>query len=190
MALPQLQRPDRELAIRYARRLFLEGERVDMNTLADALGIGRTTLYRWVGDREQLMGIVLAGFADTGFEMAAERAGGRGLNRALDRIRKFLEIVTTFEPLRGFAEREQQFALRVLLDRDGPIAEELRVGFGRALSDHVHQADAIDPDTIDIMAQLATALIWAPVVVGQEPAIERTVELTRSLLQVRLQNKS
>src|SRR3712207_720182 len=90
--LPRLQRPNRELAMRYARRLFVDGARVDMHTLADALGIGRTTLYRWVGDREQLIGAVLARMAGAAFEQAAERARGRGLERALDRIRNFMWI--------------------------------------------------------------------------------------------------
>lgn len=163
---------------------------MDMNTLADALGIGRTTLYRWVGDREQLMGIVLASIADIAFGMAEDEAAGRGLNRSLDRIRRFLVIATSFEPLRAFAEREPLFALRVLLDLNGPIAEELRLGIRKALADHVPGADAVDAETVDVMVQLATALEWAPFVIGQEPAIDRAVELMRSVLQTRLQIKS
>lgn len=185
-ALPRLQRPDRDLALRYARRLFLQGERVDMNTLAEALGIGRTTLYRWVGDREHLVAATLAGMAEAAFQTAAESARGRGLNRALDRIRNFMRITSEFEPLRSFAEREPQFALRVLLDPEGPIAAELRTGFGRALADHVAGGDAVHPDTIDIMVQLATALEWAPITIGQEPAIDHAIELMRSMLETRL----
>jgi hypothetical protein len=96
-----------------------------------------------------------------------------------------MRITSTFAPLRGFAEREPQFALRILLDPQGPVADELRAGFARALSDHAPDPEAIDDDTIDIMVQLATALEWAPISVGEEPAIDRAVELMRSLLQMR-----
>ena len=53
-------------ALREGRRRFLAGQRVDMSELATALGISRATLYRWVGDREQLLGEILWSFAEAG----------------------------------------------------------------------------------------------------------------------------
>ena len=55
------RRPTRDDAIALARDRFLGGERVEMGALAAELGIGRTTLYRWVGEREDLIEEVLAG---------------------------------------------------------------------------------------------------------------------------------
>ena len=46
-------------AVRLARVTFERNERVDMNTLASELGIGRATLYRWVDTREDLLDRVL-----------------------------------------------------------------------------------------------------------------------------------
>src|SRR5262245_27507707 len=53
-------------ALRAARRRFLRGQRLDMNELARDLGIGRATLYRWVGGRDQLLGEALWSLAEQG----------------------------------------------------------------------------------------------------------------------------
>ena len=179
--LPRLERPTREHALRFARILFERGERVDMQTLASALGVGRTTLYRWVGDREQLIGDVLAGLASTTFDMVTERATGRGLDRALDVIGRFMEQTSSWEPLRSFAQREPGPALRILLAEEGAVADCLRAGFGRALRENLDQP--VDDEVVDIVVQLATAMEWAPIVIGEPPAIERAVALTRTLLE-------
>ena len=47
-----LRRPDPEVALEYATRIFVSGERLDMQTLAAALGVGRTTLARHCGEAQ------------------------------------------------------------------------------------------------------------------------------------------
>ncbi|MFC7655854.1 hypothetical protein ACFQV8_04290 [Pseudonocardia benzenivorans] len=51
-------------AVRLARRAFVAGERIDLNRLSAELGVDRTTLFRWVGNRDQLIGTVLISLAD------------------------------------------------------------------------------------------------------------------------------
>src|SRR5689334_17008829 len=43
-----------------ATTCYLRGEPLDMSALAAQLGIGRATLYRWVGNREELLARVIA----------------------------------------------------------------------------------------------------------------------------------
>jgi AcrR family transcriptional regulator len=182
-SLPRLQRPTREHAIDYARTLFLKEERVDMHILSEALGIGRTTLYRWVGDREQLIGELLAELVDRGWDYAIEHAQGEGRERAMHAGRLFMEITANFAPVRHFTEREPQLALRVLLASDGLVAERIRAGFLRAFAVHDPDAANINPELVDIAVQAGTALEWAPIAIGGEPAIERASRLVRSLFQ-------
>ena len=63
-AEPIFRRPTAEDALALARDQFLAGERVEMGALAEQLGINRTTLYRWVGEREQLMGTLFSALID------------------------------------------------------------------------------------------------------------------------------
>src|SRR5436305_12388223 len=68
---------------------YLRGRRVDVSAMAGELGIGRTTIYRWFGTREQLVGTVVALAAEdvlTGIEAAAK---GRGAGRLLEIFDRF-----------------------------------------------------------------------------------------------------
>ena len=51
----------RRAAIDAATRIYLDGGSLDMSALAEDLGVGRTTLYRWVGNREDLLAAALLG---------------------------------------------------------------------------------------------------------------------------------
>ena len=178
----RFQRPKRQDAIELARELFLRGERVDMNTVCASLGIGRTTLYRWVGDRERLLGEVLAELTDVAWDQVIREADGKGQERAFDAGRRFMELTANYPPLREFVEREPNLALRVLLAPDGPVAARIRAGFRRAFEDNGVEAD---PELIEIAVEAGTALEWAPIAIGGEPAIGRASILIRGLFESR-----
>lgn len=182
--VPHVERPSRAHVLEYARRLFVHGERVDMGTVADGLGIGRSTLYRWMGDRDQLLGEVLAELSEYTWAQVTERAGGSGVDRGLEIIRLFMEVTSSFEPLTRFAQREPAAALRVLMSPDGAVACNLRAGFRRALDENLsRELTPVDAEMVDIMVQLATALEWSPIVIGEQPAIDRAVQLMRGLVE-------
>jgi AcrR family transcriptional regulator len=155
-----------------------------MKTLTQMLGVGRATLYRWVGDREQLLSAVLAQLTDETWELAAREASGRGVERASGTIRRFMEMTAGFPPLRKFAQREPELALRVLMSHGGVVAERLRLGVSRAIAKDVpHGLGAPDSDIVDVMVQIGTALEWTPIVIGEEPEIDRAIELMRTILR-------
>ncbi|HEY7508691.1 MAG TPA: TetR/AcrR family transcriptional regulator, partial [Vicinamibacteria bacterium] len=66
----------REDVIRAATRNYLRGQRVDVQGIAADLGLGRSTVYRWFGSREELIGEVLV--AAAGPLLDAARSGARG----------------------------------------------------------------------------------------------------------------
>ena len=174
-------RPTRADALELAQEMFLRGERLDMGTLSARLGIGRTTLYRWVGDRESLIGEALAELTELTWDQVARDARGSGPERAIHTGRRFMELTAGFPPLREFAEREPQLALRVLLAPDGAVQAQIRAGFQRALEESVPAGEEISPELVDIAVQVGTALEWAPIAIGAEPEIERAGRLIRSL---------
>jgi AcrR family transcriptional regulator len=66
----------REDVLALAMRRYLHGRRVDVQAIAGELGLGRTTIYRWFGSRDELIGEVLVCAAEPLLEHA--RAGARG----------------------------------------------------------------------------------------------------------------
>ena len=118
------RRPTADDAIRLAREQFLAGERIEMGALAEQLGINRTTLYRWVGEREQLMGTLISSLIDEWLEQVRPTVTSTGVDGVLEIIRRFLELAAGYEPLTAFTRREPPLALRVLTDRDGAVTRK------------------------------------------------------------------
>src|SRR3982751_3376793 len=67
--------PDAERAFLAARRRFLADERIDMSALAAKLGVDRTSLFRWVGNRDALLSEVLWSLAVPTLEQAEAATG-------------------------------------------------------------------------------------------------------------------
>jgi AcrR family transcriptional regulator len=182
---PLFRRPTREDALELARATFLDGERVDMQHLASQLGVSRVTVFRWVGSREQLLEQVLEDLTIRFVADARGDAAGNGEDRVLDFVRRVMTTTVQIEPVRRFVDHEPQLALRLLLGEHGAVHQRLAEGLQNVL------ADAGLPATnntqlktfVDVLVQVGTALEWATLTIGDEPQIERTVEIGRALLQ-------
>lgn len=151
-----------------------------MQALAADLGVGRTTLYRWVGSRERLIGEILGDLTDLGWDAAVARAQGDGIERSLSAIRWFMAMTADFPPLRLFARREPEVALRVLMSRRGVVAERLMEGVRRSIE--LGGSAEPDPELVDVIVQIGTTLEWANVATGEEADIERAISAIGLLL--------
>lgn len=100
-------------AVRAATRTYLRGEPLDMSALASELGIGRATLYRWVGNREELLSVVLAEGTERTFRAAIKDAEGEGLPLLLDCMRRFMNGVVDTPALKALTQREPLLFLRL-----------------------------------------------------------------------------
>src|SRR5690349_17972746 len=119
------RRPSREDVLALATDRFLHRQRIDLRGLSQDLGVGRTTLYRWFGDREQLLGEVVGDLNEQAWQaVRAERPepGMRGLLGAVDR---FAEVTTSFGPALHFVRTEPGMAMRVLMDPDGRVRSDM-----------------------------------------------------------------
>jgi AcrR family transcriptional regulator len=101
-----------------AREVYLSGNRLEMRDLADRLGVGRTTLYRWCGDREQLLTDVIWSVTEDLIRAYEEQTLDlRGRDRLRQGIRLFMEFVAQDPALRALFANETHFALRLMTVR-------------------------------------------------------------------------
>src|SRR5665647_2760874 len=118
--LPMPSDPARRRALDAATRVYLAREALDMSALASTLGVGRATLYRWVGNRDDLLGAVLGEATERTYREAIAREQADGnlqvttspevLARALVRICD----VHLYAPLLGGDEPEIETALELV----------------------------------------------------------------------------
>jgi AcrR family transcriptional regulator len=181
---PLFERPTREHALRLADATFGRGERVDMLTLAAQLGVGRSTLYRWVGDRERLLGDLVASNGQATWERAIAKSRGTGADRAFDAIRIFVEQTSSFAPLRSFAEREPAMALRVLMAPRGAVSARITDGIGLVLTEAtgVRITDELR-SAIELTGSVAAAFQWSLIAAGLDIDTARVLQTMRALIE-------
>jgi AcrR family transcriptional regulator len=107
-----------------AARWIFEGRRVDMQGLADELGVSRVTLFRRVGSREELISQALWRLTERMLELAvarweAERPEGE--LHTPGTIRHINAMVAGSKGLRRLLDDEPALTMRVLTDPRGRV---------------------------------------------------------------------
>ncbi len=98
-----------------AAAAFAAGERLDMRSLARHAGVGRATLYRRAGNREQLLDAVIWWRAR---QLLVRQVQGTaslaGVTRIAAVLSGVLRAVERDRPLRAFLAADPEAALRIL----------------------------------------------------------------------------
>jgi AcrR family transcriptional regulator len=181
--LPVFRRARPQDALDVATATFQRDERVDMGALAAHLDISRATLYRWFGSRDQLIERLLVQLAGEFGEAARANTEGKGDERVIDFARRLMTTTVDYRPLRTFVEREPQLALRLLISARGAVhASVLEQLLAVVAETHsLEEAKALEPH-LSMVTQVGATLQWATLAVGDEPGIERAVDIVRGLL--------
>lgn len=174
-------RPTPADALELGRRMFLRHERVDLRRIAHELGVGRTTLYRWVGDREQLLGEIVGELNEQAWQASRREADGDGLLGLNDAVDRFAALTTGFSPAVHFARTEPGMAIRVLMDPDGRVRRDMVARIDGELAAHAAPG-SYPPETADVLVELSIALVWTPIAIGREPDLDRLRHLLAVLV--------
>ncbi len=176
--------------LRVARRRFIDGRRVDMSELAGDLRISRATLYRWVGDRERLLGEIIWSFADGGLTesrtYADASAGDKGADWVVRFCSRFMEITAAFEPIRRFLEAEPDVAMRVLTSKHG-VPEGRLMNTLRGVLEEKAAAGELKlrlnaGDLAYVIVRISESFIWREFISGEEPDLAKAADVIRVLL--------
>ena len=179
----------REDVLDVALRLYLHGERVDVQAIAAQLGLGRTTIYRWFVSREGLVGETVARAAEPLFDEAragATGAGGAALLDTFDRINRALAAAPA---LRSFLELERD-ALRILTSSGGivhrrAVAKIQDFVEAEVRDDTFHPP--VEPSTLAYaIVRLAEAFLFSDTTAAMRGDVDRLREIEAALLGVDL----
>jgi AcrR family transcriptional regulator len=169
-----------------ARKHWLAGERLDIGKLAAELGVGRATVFRWVGSRENLYAEICSALFTRELAHAREAARGAGIARLVDTLERLLRSLASAEPLRGFVAADPEFALRVLTSRASPVQYRCTVAI-RELLDELASAGAMTPalptdELAYIIVRITESFLYRDVLTGAESDIEAAIRAIRILL--------
>jgi AcrR family transcriptional regulator len=167
---------------------YLRGERVDVLALAGDLGVGRTTIYRWFGSREQLLGQVVARAAETVLERVRAETKGSGGPLLLDIFDRFNRALADAPALRAFLEQERDTALRIINSSGGVVTPRMVERIGEIIQEQVSSGAYRAPVEIETLAyaivRLAEAFIFNDAAAGIRGDVDRLRDVEAAMLGV------
>lgn len=174
--------------MRLARRRFLRGEGLDVQSLADELRVSRATAYRWAGNADVLVGRVIAALAEETFLRSAREACGESYDRIVDMYRRGTRYVATSKPYRRWIAREDpDVVLRIVASKHHPPQattmrlweETLRVAAQEGVVDL-----PLDAHTMAYaIVRLSESFLYADLIAGEEPDVDSAVETFKLLVR-------
>lgn len=165
-----------------ARKKWLAGERLDVGKLAAELGVGRATVFRWVGTRENLYGEICSHLFARVLERAQADARGSGLHKVLDTLERLLRALASAAPLQRFVAEDPEFAMRVLTSRESPVQFRSTEAV-RQMLEELDTRLALPPRELAyIIVRVTESFLYRDVLTGDAADIEAAIRAIRVLL--------
>lgn len=161
-----------------ARETFIEGARIDMGRLAARLGVDRTSLFRWVGNRDALLSEVLWSLAVPTLDQAdAATRGVHGAERVTGVLTHFVRDLITASYFRAFLQREPARALRLLTTKESEIQRRyvasVEVLVRQELGDQPFGRSVSAQDLAYLLVRISESFTYADLINGDVPSAER-----------------
>jgi AcrR family transcriptional regulator len=183
----------REQVLDAATQRYLRGQRVDVQAIAAELGLGRTTIYRWFGSREELIGDVLVSVTRPLLAEAGAGARGRGADKLLDTFDRFNRALVEAPALRRFVEQERDAAVRIITSGSGNVQPRNVAMITEVIEDEVRAGryePPVEPDTLGYaVVRLAEAFIFNDAATEMRGNVERLREVEAALLGIRSKSR-
>ena len=172
-----------------AARWIQAGRRLDLQGLAEELGISRATLFRQAGTRDLLLGEALWLQTHRMLRAAARRAETQrsaGELRGVLVARQMNALVSRSSALRTLLDDEPALTMRVLTDPTGPVQPRVV----RFVENVLHRdiADGYQPviapaDLAYALVRLGESFLYADVLADRHPDVEAADRLQQALLR-------
>ena len=166
---------------------YLHGHRIDVQALAAELGLGRTTIYRWFGSRERLVGEVLVLAAAPILDNARAKAAGSGAEALLDTFDRINRELAAAPALRAFLEYERD-ALRIITSSSGVVQPSMVAKVTSCIEDEVRRGTfvpAVEPDVLAYaIVRLAEAFLYNDTMTGIRGEVDRLRQVEAVLLGI------
>ena len=176
-------RPTATDAFRLARRRWLAGERVDMSAMAGELDVNRVTLYRWIGSRETLLVDIVWGLAEQTLAHVSGEVRGRGPERVVAIITRFVEVVISNPGMQRWLADEGELAMRLLTRSDRGFQPRLIDWVEALLEREEVDLDADRREVAYVIVRVIESYTYLDLILGERPDARRAEPILRLLLR-------
>ncbi len=176
-------------ALSAALRDFVRVGDLDLRRLADTLAVGRSTLYRVVGNRDLLLGDVLWELSRRSLVLSMNDARSQGLS-GLDLLMSgstaFGHRIREFRPLEQLLRSDPTTAFRVLFTPAGRVHERMVAWWTAAFSSAA--ADGQLESSLDIAklayvhVRIGESMLYSDLLAGREVDLELSEAIQRAVI--------
>lgn len=160
-----------------ARRTFLAGARVDMNDLAATLGVDRTSLFRWLGNRDALLSEVLWSLAEPTLTRIERSTDAVGAARITTVLGDFVATLIEAPYFQGFLSKEPARALRILTTKESQVQQRYLAVVEAMLTAETEAGrmrfDLSVHDLAYLLVRISESFTYADLITGEQPSAER-----------------
>jgi AcrR family transcriptional regulator len=171
-----------------ATQRYLRGRRVDVHEIATELGLGRTTIYRWFGSRDALIGEVIWRAAQPLLVEARKASGGGGGTALLETFDRFNRALAEAPALRRFVEHEREAAVRVIVSGSGTVQPRIVSMITELIAAEISAGryrPPVEPATLGYaVVRLAEAFLFNDAAAGLRGDVDRLRQVQAALLGV------
>jgi AcrR family transcriptional regulator len=173
-----------------AARWITDGRRLDMQGLADELGVSRATLFRHVGGREELLSKALWAITQRTLAIASarweserppEELHSAGTGRYLN------ALVSQSKGLRRLLDDEPALALRVLTDPRGRVQAGIVTYIEALLRRDIAEfglIPLIEPNALAYaLVRMGESFLYADVLAARQPDVVTADRLQQALME-------
>jgi AcrR family transcriptional regulator len=191
--------PSADEIVRAAAHWIDRGIRLDTRTFAHELGISRSTLFRRVGNREELLGDALYYLADRTMAAATrawERAEGDAVRnaagelRCLAIMRDYRSAIAGNKGFRHFLDDEPTVAIRVLTDPHGRVQPRVMAAHIELLGRDVEAGGFVPAVSLESLCyaivRLGEAFLYSDVLASRAPDLDAASTLLAALVEGRV----
>jgi len=145
-------------------------ERLDMARLSAELGVDRTTLFRWVGNRDQLLVEVIWSVAEPLFRECVTTAHGSGASYVSRVLGRWVSGAHRAPEFRAVVARDPERALRLLASRNGELHRRMVVAVEKLLRQERAAGALPHPvapgELADLLVRTTNSHVWTDLVTG------------------------
>ena len=191
--------PTADEIVRVAAHWIDRGIRLDTRTLAAELGISRTTLFRRVGNREDLLGDTLWYMGDRTLQAARRDwdakhgsavRGPDGQLRCLEVMRRYRADIAGNRGFRHLLDDEPTVAIRVLTDPQGRVQPRVMAAHVELLQRDVDDGGFVPVVSLEnlcyAIVRLGEAFLYSDVLASRAPDLEAASTLLGALVEGRV----
>jgi len=173
-------------AFSLAKKHWLQTQKLNLGELAEELGVSRATLFRWIGNKDLLMGEIMWSIYKPTVYQARKDSPGEGVEYVVNVFRQVNTAIINMTAMRNWLHADGQYALSILSSKSSAFHARMVELNTDLLSQEVakglmHPSMKIDSLSY-FMCRIGESCIFSEMILGQESDLEQLEKVCQILL--------